>query len=503
MRKMNPFLLSFALVAFALLGGCTDNDEPENIPAPPPPPAIEEPKVSLTAGEVTLNSVSVVLTSEHAEEVKWICYSNDQAAPDTAAILRDGTAAEPNREVEIIVGELSEATTYTFVAVAVAGELQTRSNSVEMTTLEPEPLPEPTVALEFVAVSETTATFRLTTTDAETAKWIYIEKGSRDLQPEQVLQHGTSAEANTTIEITAEGLLDDTEYEFYAVAAAGEVIVMSEAMAVTTPKLITTYTVNADSAKAQVTHSTSYSNFYITFEESATKYMLMADLYAASESIYFPSGEYPIGAIEPGNLSKSFTVLRNNGVDVGRFNEGTMTVVATPNEETRTVNYAIEANFVLEDGNLVVFSYNGKIEGISLPSSEIPEGYTSFEPDPVKKEPERTQRNGEVPGQYTLKFADKDWNELTLEFLIDPALCDNGNAALPAGTYSIAEGTVSTYSNVALYKPYWSASFTECEAVVSCDGETYTIEMRATGSFAAQEKKIWMKYSGPFKNMVR
>lgn len=500
--KKNFFLrLCFAIFAISLLGACSESEDPAT-PTPPPPPLVE-PTVTLTAGEALLDALTFTLSSEQAEEVKWICYASDEPAPDAATILLNGTPAEPNRTLNLEVDNLTPATTYILVAAASAGEVQVLSERVEMTTLTPEPQPDPTVTLEFISVSETTATFRLTTTDAETAKWIYIEKGSRDLQPEQVLQHGTSAEANTTIEITAEGLLDDTEYEFYAVAAAGEVIVMSEPMEVTTPKLITTYTVSADSATAQVRQSGSYTNFYITFEESATKYALMADLYAAPESIYFPSGQYPIGAIEPGNLAKSYTVLRNNGVDVGRFNEGTMIVEATPNEKTRTVNYTIEANFVLEDGSLVVFSYSGNIEGISLPSSEIPEGYTSFVPDPSKKDPERTQRNGEVAGQYTLKFADKDWNELTLEFLIPPTLCDNGNAALPAGTYSIAEGTVSTYSNVALYNPYWSASFTECEAEVSCDGENYTIEMRATGSFAAQEKKIWMKYSGPIKDMVR
>ena len=68
MRKKSLFLVSFILTAFALLSGCSENDEPQVTPTPPP--AVEEPEVSLTAGEAMLDAVSFTLTSQHAEEVK-------------------------------------------------------------------------------------------------------------------------------------------------------------------------------------------------------------------------------------------------------------------------------------------------------------------------------------------------------------------------------------------------------------------------------------------------
>ena len=501
MKKKNLFLLSFALIAFTLLGGCTDNDEPENIPAPPP--AIEEPEVSLTAGEATLDAVRFTLTSKHAEEVKWYCFDEGQTPPEANTILSGGTAVEPNQTLTVEVKGLTPATTYFIIAIATAGEMQALSNRVEMTTLEPEPLPEPTVTLESVEVGVSAITFRLTSTDAEEVKWIYIEKGSRDLKPEQVMQYGTQAEANTSVEITAEGLVDDTEYEFHAVAQNGEVMVMADPLIVKTVKYIPpiqNYTLQPDVASARLIKSTSYTNFYLTFEDTAQGYTLVIDLYTAPNSFYFPSGEYTFGPMEPGNLLIGYTSFHEDEATSRLFSEGSITVEARPNEKQLTVEYAIEGSFVLENGDLLDFAYEGEIEGISLPDTGgAPEGYTVFVASPDTSAPKRFERNDEVPGQYSLRFFDKDWNELTLDFKLDPAICNEGKDPLPAGTYSIAAGTMTNYSNVFIYSPYQSAYFSTCEAEVSREGERYTIVVAGSD----KDIKIWMNFTGEIKDMVR
>lgn len=501
MKKNLLFRTLFALTAAFFLCACGDDSTETPTPAPPPPAPAEKPTVTLTAGEASLDALSVNLVSEHAEQVKWMCYTDETPAPDAATILREGTETEPNREVEITVGELPAATTYTFVAVAVAGNEQTLSNRVTMTTLEPEP--DPTVALEFLSVTETTVTFRLSSTDAEEVKWIYIEKGSRELKAEQVLQYGTSADANTTVEITAEGLKDDTEYEFHAVAAAGEVLVMAEPFEAKTIKEIRTYAVTSENASVTLYNTTSYTNFYVTFEDKVNNYTFVADIYTAPESSYFPEGEYMLGAAEPGNISKSYTSFTEQGGDPQKFSEGSINVTATLNEKQRTVTYRITGQLTLENGHIVTVAYRGEIEGIILPKPGAPEGYYTFEPDPSKLTPKRITRNDEKPGQYTLRFYNKDSGELTLDILAAPTLCENGNAGLPAGTYSIAAGTMTNYTSISLYSPYWSCNLSSCEVKVSYEEGVYSFVVDAEGTSSGTTKKIWMEYTGEIQEMVR
>ena len=117
--------------------------------------------------------------------------------------------------------------------------------------------------------------------------------------------------------------------------------------------------------------------------------------------------------------------------------------------------------------------------------------------------PKRITRNDEKPGQYTLRFYNKDSGELTLDILADPTLCENGNAGLPAGTYSIADGTMTNYTSISLYSPYWSCNLSSCEVKVSCEEGVYSFVVDAEGTSSGTTKKIWMEYTGEIQEMVR
>ena len=117
--------------------------------------------------------------------------------------------------------------------------------------------------------------------------------------------------------------------------------------------------------------------------------------------------------------------------------------------------------------------------------------------------PKRVHGSNLQAGEYYIKFYDSNWNELTIDLFVDPALCNNGSDALPAGTYTTADGSFDTYSNVALYNPYFSGNFTEAELKVGKDGDNYTFTLLGTVVSGATEKVIYMTYTGEIADMVK
>lgn len=502
--KINNFLrLSFALIAVSLFAACSDNDEPEVKPTPEPP-VVEKPVVALQAGEADVETLSFLLTSEKAETVKWIRYTDAEQAPNAETILRDGASVAPNQEHRLTVEGLTPETSYYFVAVAVSGTQQSLSNTLQMTTkaaeVEPDPQPEPAVTLTLGELTETTIAFTLTSEQSEQVSWIIIKKGSREVTPEQVLQYGVEVEPNTTLELTATELEDNTDYEIHAVAKAGEQLVAATPLEARTVQEV--YQFRAQSADASFSEGEQSNDFYILFE-GRNGDSVIADFYVSTEESILPSGSYTFGDKEPGTILPGYTYYVDEEGARVNFADGSFTVEATVNETDYSVSYAITGDFALENGELIHISYSGPIAGIVMRNPNAPDGYAIFTVDDSSTRPYRWKPNGEVPGEYTFRFLDKDDNELTLDFLLDPATCDNGNAAMPAGTYSIAAGTMDDYSNVAFYThPFINCYFAVCEVVVAVEGDVYTFTMTANGE-AGESEAVWMEYTGKIDNMVR
>lgn len=491
MKKNFMWKLCFALLALPFVVSCSEEIEE-------PTPTI--PEVSITAGTATTESLTFTLTSKDAEEVKWLCYEKSESAPDAATVLSTGTAAEANKSVEITATGLTPSTEYVLVAVAKNDASEVMSEKVEMTTGE---TPTPTVALEFVEAGETTIKFELTTTNAEEVKWVYIEKDSREVTAEQVLQNGTMAEANTTVEVEITNLEVEVEYEIYAAAKAGEKVVLGEvlnAKTVYVPK-----TTNFISTEVSVVITGN--NYYFKFE-NATSSSYSVDVYAALDSEWLPSGTYDLAlGSEPGGMETRYTRFWDNDKQSSiYFAEGLLTVVATPNEETLEIMYDIEGNFTTDKGDIYTLKYEGLIDGISLPTEGGEPGEMEtieFIADPTTDVPYR-RSNGGVDGEYILVFTDADWGELILDIYTNLEDSDNGNGHLPDGTYTIADGSVDTYSQVVLYEPsYWYANFAECTITVSRVDETYTIGVDGILDDSGTQKRLIMNYTGVIEDMVR
>lgn len=486
MRKNLLFRLILALVALPLMVSC--EQEPE------PAPTVQ-PVITLTAGSTTAESIAFTIVTEQAEEVAFMFFESGEAAPNVDEVLGEGIPIDANTTVELRFGSLKPATAYTILVAAANKDHKVLSDPLELTTSA-----NPTVALEAGEAAETSLKFSLTTTNAEEVRWVSIVAGSRTVTAEQVFNNGTAAEANTTVEITVEGLTKQTDYEIYAVAKSNDILIMGEVLQMSTIYIPREYTIAATEASS--TYSIGSSNYYISFANPNKGQEFYADIYVEDGTHYLPSGTYVLGGYEPGELSADYT---DCSFSEEAFASGELEVVATPNEETREVLYTIEGLFYYANGDSVTITYEGTIDGISLPAADVPAGYYPFVPDPATYEPYRRKVNGEKPGEYVFVFTDAFWGELIIDIYADPTLCNNGNAGIPEGTYSLEAGTMDSYSQVIFYEPdYWYCNFSRCEVTVThLGGDQYGFVVDATGSNGSSERDVWMTFEGRIKDMVR
>lgn len=464
---------------------------------------VVEPTISIAVGEVGETAATFTITTTNATTVKYCVYDMLGGNPDelisAEEVLETGTAVEANATVEVEVTDLTFGKEYEIV-VAAEGESGVVAESETFKTATPAPVLSASLTED---IGYDYAVFSVEAENVAEVKYVCIKAGSRDVTAEQVMKNGTAIEAG---DVKVEGLAEETTYEVY-VAAKGvnEDVVMADVLTFTTTKNIVTYTMSASTVASA--HVYTETNYFLTFVDAANGYTLNADFYVAEGSKYLPSGEYVLAGFNAGEISAPYTSFMFTPTDLTAttFSSGSLNVVATPNEETREVYYEIGGVLYFADGNSVVLNYAGLVAGIELPEEipGAPEGAYIFEVSPSTNMPKRVHGSNLQAGEYYIKFYDKNWSELTLDIFVDPALCNNGNDGLPAGTYTIADGSLDTYSNVALYNPYFGGNFTEAELYVSVDGDNYTFTLLGTAVSGATSKVIYMTYTGEINDMVK
>lgn len=498
-----------AIMAFAIVG-CT-NDEPippQDDPKDDPIEEEKEPTASIEITEITTNSISFTIEATDAQSITYLI-TEGRVAADADTVLTEGVEAEVG---EITCSELKSDTDYSIAVVAVNVEKQVYASTGARTETEEVPMPEVTVSLREGSITENSLSFFISSAEADELKWVCIEDGSRDVTAAQVISNGTATEPNVESEVVVENLEPNTSYAVYAAATCdieGFEPVISEKLVIKTAEpepvgyhLSDTTTATADKSTSEL------DNYFIIFADEAFGYTLRCDFYAAVGD-YLPSGEYILGDTAEGALSKNFTTFMFTPSDsqMTHFERGSVTVEATPNEETREVQYTFNGLLYFANGDFVTLNYSGLVEGIVLPeplpdTPDIPEGATVFTPDVETKQPERLHTSSLVAGEYYMKFYDSDWNELVLDLMLDPTTCNDGKDALPAGTYTMADGTIDGYSNITIYSPYFGERFTEAELVVSVDGEEYELTFIGTAGSGSSAKTFYMHYKGEIKDMV-
>ena len=464
---------------------------------------VVEPTISIAVGEVGETAATFTITTTNATTVKYCVYDmlggNLDELISAEEVLETGTAVEANATVEVEVTDLTFGKEYEIV-VAAEGESGVVAESETFKTATPAPVLTATLTED---VGYNYAVFSVEAENVAEVKYVCIKAGSRDVTAEQVMKNGTAIEAG---DVKVEGLAEETTYEVY-VAAKGvnEDVVMADVLTFTTTKNIIEYAMSASTTASAMKYSAT--NYYVTFTDAVNGYKLNLDFYIAEGNEYLISGEYPLAGFNAGEISAPYTSFMFTPADtvVTTFSSGSVTVVATPNEETREVYYEVSGVLYFADENYVTLNYSGLIEGIALPEvvEGAPEGAYVFEVSPSTSMPKRVHGSNLAVGEYYLKFYDKNWSELTLDLYVDPALCNNGNDGLPAGTYTMADGSFDAYSNISLYNPYFAGNFTEAELKVSVDGDNYTFVLLGTVVSGATEKVVYMSYTGEIKDMVK
>ncbi|MBR2436727.1 MAG: hypothetical protein IKB24_04255 [Alistipes sp.] len=497
-------MMKALFAAFLVVATIACEKEPTNKPNEQE----KEPTLSVEISEVSATSFSFIIEATDAQNIKYLV-TEGSVAPDAEEVIAEGTTTEAGK---ITCSELTPDTNYAVAVVAINIKKQAYASTGAKTEAEPTPMPDVTVSLRDGSVTENTLSFFISSTEADVLKWVCIEDGSREVTAEQVLANGEDAEPNTESEVVVENLEPDTAYAIYAAATCdieGFEPVLSEKLVIKTaePEPVG-YNLSATTTATANKSSSELDNYFIIFADEANGYTLRCDFYTAVGD-YLPSGEYTLGEVADGALSKNYTTFMFTPSDsqMTTFERGSITVEATPNEETREVQYSFNGLLYFPNGDFVTIDYNGLVEGIMLPEPtpeipDVPEGATVFTPDIEVKQPVRLHTPSLVPGEYYIKFYDSNWNELVLDIMLDPATCNDGNDALPAGRYTMEDGTIDSYSNIALYNPYFSENFTEAELVVSVEGLEYELTFIGTAGSGSTAKTFYMHYKGEIQDMV-
>ena len=462
-----------------------------------------EPTISIVVGEVGNTTAKFTVTTTNATEVYYLVSeltSVDEdilegELPDVDEVFAAGSAIEANVAAEVEVADLKAGSQY-IVVVAAKGDGGSVVGSESFNTSYLEPVLSASLTED---IGYDYAVFSVSAENVAEVKYVCIKAGSRDVTAEQVLKNGTAVESG---DVKIEGLNEETAYEVYVAAKGlGSSVVMADALAFTTTKNIVVY--NLSEGLNASSYSYSGTNFFLTFIDAKQGYTLYVDFYTAEELGYLTSGEYALGGMKAGEISSAYTrfLFSTNDTTGSTFSSGSVNVEASPNEETREVYYEIHGELYFADGNSVILNYEGLISGIELPEivEGAPEGAHIFE---VKESIQPTRYTGNVvPGEYYIKFTDKDGGEFRFDLLLDPATCDNGNAALPIGTYTTEQFNLS-YTDFVTYRPsYKTWSFTDIEVKVATDGDTHTIVVNATMANGGETKPFYMNWSGEIQDM--
>lgn len=418
---MRDFKISFA--ALALLCGavgftaCSDDDDTSGKGGG------TEPKIVVTPGETTPNTVSFTIAPENADKCAYVCLAEGAELPDAVGVMTEGVQLEKVETQLVTVGELTPETNYVVLAAVSAGKgAPVLSEQITLTTKK---LNEgTTMEVTVIPVEEKTTvsslTFSITTANAAECRYDFFKKSEFPAEPDpyDIFNKGKKAEVSSTKEYTVNDLDDDTEYVIVAVVEAADSYdkAMSEPVTMKTAKRDTPDNVDEQTfAEGELQVYSNGRNFWVKLTNEA--YEVVLDLYddaSTDKAPIIPVHEY--------------TFLK------GAMND-TPWIAASTSKVTPVDGSA----FTIEKGSVNVAYENGlyTITGslISQDNRQLDIEFGGELPFPLKLDSGKTEK---TENGYLASFTGSSIYGLDLEFLTE------GKPA--AGSYSIAAGTLSRNS---------------------------------------------------------
>jgi len=212
--NLRYFVTAVAMLACAFCGTSCNDDDDDNGPTNNPAVTIAD------ADAATENSLSFIITPSDAEVCSYICQEADKAAPSAEEIITRGRSVSAETATTAKARNLNPNTDYTIYAAAEMGQVYSTVARLTLTTLEHQVIPS--VAVVKGAVTDSSATFTVTPTDAEKCAYVVVKKGETVPDAATILADGTAAAADKASEVTVEELADNTEYIFAVAVSHGQ-----------------------------------------------------------------------------------------------------------------------------------------------------------------------------------------------------------------------------------------------------------------------------------------
>ena len=325
MKKFRLLLIVASLLLLVCpFTACTSSDEPCDCEY------CVEPTISLTAGEVTENSITFTLTATGADDVYyWVLPQGADASvlEINKATLLDSKVAETLTQ-EVTVSSLAASSSYTIYALASNFAYDTYAEPLTMTVGVAIPYPVVTVALDEEEVYEDAFLAFVTVENAQKASWLVVPKYTEGVTAAQVFEQGVAIEdsfvgadgAPAEIAIVVEDLVGGTSYDFYAAAENLGKVTLSQVVSVTTlapeAPVLEVYFDTLMSG-TDINSVLGLPGMWITISSSATGDMAQLMLFDFVQSPYsgFLAGDYYAlsGSFDAGTIPSAACLLADPG----------------------------------------------------------------------------------------------------------------------------------------------------------------------------------------------
>ena len=195
------------------------------------------PKLTLTAGAVTVESVSFVLAPTDAAAVRYSVVEAGTSLPTAEDLFNKesefyGVPADATIEAEYLVSSLRLGTEYTVVAAARNNIGYSEVVTLAMTTA----IPEMSLGLSVVKINSSSVVFSISPVNASKVAYKVLAAGEEVPEATVVLESGVEADATAAGEYVVKGLEPESSYVIVAAALdlAEKNAMLSDAVEVTT-----------------------------------------------------------------------------------------------------------------------------------------------------------------------------------------------------------------------------------------------------------------------------